>query len=88
MTATRQVSRGGGCTPVWRKDGKELFYMAGHSQVMSADVNASFGLKIGPPKALFQVGEVTLPTHNSCLGEYGVTANGKIPHDRTSQVNR
>ena len=29
MTGTRQISTGGGCTPLWSKDGKELFYMAG-----------------------------------------------------------
>jgi protease II len=75
MTETRQVSTGGGCTPIWRKDGKELFYMAQHRQVMSVDVKASFGLETGTPKLLFQVGEEV--TQSYCQGEYGVTANGQ-----------
>ena len=73
MTGTRQVSTARGCTPVWRKDGKELFYMGEHGQVMSVDVKASFGLEIGPPKVLFQV--ASAPGY--CTGQYGVTANGQ-----------
>jgi eukaryotic-like serine/threonine-protein kinase len=77
MTNTRQISTNGGCTPVWRKDGKELFYMAAQGQVMSVDVKAGFSLETSPPKVLFRAGEATLFTQNYCIGTYGVTANGQ-----------
>src|SRR5260370_28840950 len=73
MTGIHQVSTGGGCTPVWRKDGKELFYMAEHGQVMSVDVKAGLGLETGPPRVLFDPGEVRGP----CNGKYGVIASGQ-----------
>jgi hypothetical protein len=38
----RQISTSGGGTPLWRPDGKELFYGAG-SQLMSAEVEVKGG---------------------------------------------
>lgn len=77
MSGTRQISTSGGCTPVWRKDGKELFYMAAQGQVMSVDVKAGFSLETSSPKVLFRAGEVPLFTQDYCNGQYGVTANGQ-----------
>jgi dipeptidyl aminopeptidase/acylaminoacyl peptidase len=77
MTRTRQISTSGGCTPVWRKDGKELFYMAAQGLVMSVDVRAGFSLETSPPKPLFRAGEVPLFTQSYCIGQYGVAANGQ-----------
>jgi eukaryotic-like serine/threonine-protein kinase len=77
MTSTRQISTRGGCTPVWRKDGKELFYMAAQGQMMSVDVKAGFSLETSLPRMLFRAGETTLFTENYCIGQYGVTANGQ-----------
>lgn len=75
MTGTRQVSNGGGCTPLWRKDGKELFYMNEHGALMSmAAVEAGSRLETGPPKQLFQP---DIRNGSSCMGQYGVTANGE-----------
>jgi eukaryotic-like serine/threonine-protein kinase len=74
MTGTRQVSKGGGCAPVWRKDSKELFYMSERGQVMSVDVKAGANLEAGPPKMLFQP---VLRMSTFCLGTYGVTENGQ-----------
>jgi Tol biopolymer transport system component len=36
------VSTGGGSQPRWRRDGKELFYIAPDKQLMSVKVNAGF----------------------------------------------
>jgi Tol biopolymer transport system component/DNA-binding winged helix-turn-helix (wHTH) protein len=77
MSRTRQISTNGGCTPIWRKDGKELFYMEAPGSVMSVDVKAGFRLETSPPKMLFRTGEGTLFTQNYCIGQYGVTANGQ-----------
>ena len=44
------VSRGGGISPRWRRDGKELFYLARSGAVMAVPI----GNDIGAPSVLFQ----------------------------------
>ena len=52
--ATWQVSRGGGEEPRWRRDGRELFYLAPDKTLMAVQVDASGGaLRFGEPRALF-----------------------------------
>ena len=69
----RQVSRAGGGQALWRKNGRELFYLSLDGKLMAADVKASSMLKIGPPKVLFQ----TPVTVNPTIDQYGVTADGQ-----------
>lgn len=50
-----QISSGGGMQPRWRRDGKELFYMAPNKNLMAVAVNLGKGtLEAGVPKVLFQ----------------------------------
>jgi len=64
------ISKGGGQWPVWRKDGKELFYISrtrtrgnipaaaviGPRQLMAVEVSTTgSGAKFGTPKALFEM---------------------------------
>jgi hypothetical protein len=50
----RQVSTQGGYEPHWRRDGKELFYMAPNHTLMAVDVTTNpTTLVVSPPKALF-----------------------------------
>ena len=77
MTKARQISNSGGCTPVWRKDGKELFYMAAQGQVMSVDVKGGLSLETSLPKLLFRVAEAPPFSQDYCIGQYGVAANGQ-----------
>jgi Tol biopolymer transport system component len=49
------VTRGGGRTPLWRGDGKELFYIAPDGMVTAVEVKAGSTFKTGAPKALFKV---------------------------------
>jgi Tol biopolymer transport system component len=77
MTGTRQISTGGGCTPLWSKDGKELLYMAGPGQVMSVDVKAGASFETSVPKMLFRTGEATFFTRDYCIGQYGATGDGQ-----------
>ena len=59
------VSRGGGTAPRWRRDGRELFYLAPNGKMMAVDVTAGQAFDAGTPTALFQtppgaiVGDVT-----------------------------
>jgi serine/threonine protein kinase/Tol biopolymer transport system component len=62
------VSSGGGYQPLWRRDGKELFYLSPDGKVMSVDVNTtSATFQSGTPKPLFSIriagGPQAAPTH-------------------------
>jgi eukaryotic-like serine/threonine-protein kinase len=55
-----QVSASGGSQPMWRRDGKELFYLKRDDTVMSVDVKTHAGdFQAGIPKPLFQVHLIT-----------------------------
>ena len=50
-----QVSTGGGIEPRWRRDGKELFYIALDGKLMAAPIQAAGqALEAGAPISLFQ----------------------------------
>jgi serine/threonine protein kinase/Tol biopolymer transport system component len=52
---THQVSREGGFQPVWRPDGKELFFLSADRKLMAAEVIAGAGtFRVDEPKTLFQ----------------------------------
>ena len=48
-----QVSRDGGGYPVWRADGKELFYLAADATLMAVPIDGTDQFDIGVPQALF-----------------------------------
>jgi len=52
---SRRISLNGGHTPRWRRDGKELFFLAGDSGLMSADFSTPGKLPDSPPTLLFHV---------------------------------
>lgn len=70
----RQVSGNGGCQPLWRKDGKELFYRTLEGKQMVVEVTIASKLQTGVPKLLFQ----TPATVNPVQSEYAVTGDGKM----------
>jgi eukaryotic-like serine/threonine-protein kinase len=50
-----QVSTGGGRSPEWRRDGKELYFLSG-TKLMAVDVNtAGPQFEMGTPKPLFEM---------------------------------
>ena len=52
-----QISVAGGAQPHWRRDGREIFYLAPDGKLMAVDVHASAaGLETGQPHALFSTG--------------------------------
>jgi Tol biopolymer transport system component len=51
-----QVSSGGGAIPLWRRDGRELFFYSERGQMMVAPITpAGDDLEIGDPQPLFEV---------------------------------
>jgi len=47
------VSKGGGYRPLWRPDGKELFYRTQGGNVMAVDIDTSKGFQAGTPRRMF-----------------------------------
>jgi eukaryotic-like serine/threonine-protein kinase len=72
--ARHQVSRDGGGQPVWRSDGKELFFIGPDGTMMAAPINATGQFDAGVPRALFPA------IHPSALTlgtlQYSVTTDG------------
>src|SRR5262249_42845680 len=52
---TLQVSKAGGALPVWRRDGKELFYLALDFKTRAVPTPDEGGIHIGAPAALFTI---------------------------------
>ena len=48
------ISSGGGFLPLWRADGRELFYLAPEGKVMSVEVKTDGTFENAAPKQLFQ----------------------------------
>ena len=48
------ISSGGGLLPLWRADGKELFYITEDGKLISAEVKVGSALESGVPQQLFQ----------------------------------
>jgi len=49
------VSKDGGTSPLWRHDGKELFYLSPDGTAMAVELNPGAAFQAGIPKALFKV---------------------------------
>ena len=49
------VSTTGGDRPVWREDGKELFYIRGVGELVAVSVGLGDSIELGPPKELFHI---------------------------------
>ena len=53
------ISKGGGVSPHWRYDGKEMFYVAPDGGMMSVEIDMKNGFQPGVPKQLFKMpGEI------------------------------
>jgi Tol biopolymer transport system component len=73
MTDARQISNTSGCQPLWRKVGKELFYLSRSGQMMSAALTLDPTLSASAPKMLFQTNLLV-----SCAtSQYAVGSNGQ-----------
>jgi Tol biopolymer transport system component len=68
-----QVSPDGGLQPRWGLDSKELFYLSGARNVMSARIADGQGFNVGAPKVLFASPVANMHPR----GLYSVTADGR-----------
>jgi hypothetical protein len=51
-----QISTDGGHWPKWRRDGKEVLYLAPDRRIVAVDVTTGAGFRHGSPKPLFASG--------------------------------
>jgi hypothetical protein len=65
-----QISIDGGAEPAWRRDSKELFYLAPDFKLMAVDINIGAIFEHGIAHALFQA-------HSAGTVHYRVAADGK-----------
>jgi Tol biopolymer transport system component len=65
-----RISTAGGSQPVWRRDGKELFYLAADNKLMAVPVKIGASFEAGAPTALFRVDP-------AAEHAYDVTADGQ-----------
>ncbi|MCA1600958.1 MAG: hypothetical protein LC776_04715, partial [Acidobacteria bacterium] len=69
-----RVSTGSGCQPRWRRDGRELFYIATDRKLMVVDIKRGATFEAGVPKTLFGTRVLTLTDFRN---HYAVTADGQ-----------
>jgi hypothetical protein len=72
MRDTRQVSTAGGCQPVWRREGKELFYVTEDGRLMSVPITGGSTLETDTPKELFPTSIRVV----CAVSQYAATRNG------------
>ncbi len=71
-----QVSGGGGTEPFWRRDGKELFYIAPDRKLMSVPVKLGSTFEAGAPQVLFET-RVPPGTMTDFRDRYVAAADGR-----------
>jgi Tol biopolymer transport system component len=73
-----QVSTSGGDSPLWSRDGRELFYRSGDA-VMAVSVKADAGFSPGTPKPLFRGAYVSFDLHvgRPDLNPWDISPDGK-----------
>jgi eukaryotic-like serine/threonine-protein kinase len=73
-TAKWQVSVSGGTVPEWARNGRELFYLNGKSEMTSLPVQPGPGFAVGQPKVLFSAVPYVLGGN---VGVYDVAPDGR-----------
>jgi Tol biopolymer transport system component len=75
FTDRRKVSAGFGEAPIWRADGKELFFLSSGATVMAVDVKTGANFESGTPRSILTVpGGASLANSNF---RYAVSSDGK-----------
>jgi Tol biopolymer transport system component len=69
-----RVSSGGGCQPKWRRDGKELFYIAADMNLLTVDVKLGGTFTASVPKPLYRTRIFSLTDFRN---HYAVSGDGQ-----------
>jgi eukaryotic-like serine/threonine-protein kinase len=72
-----QVSNGGGQQPIWRRDGKELFYLSSDERLMSVAITLKTdSVQAGAAVPLFSLASL-VQTLSGLVSPYDVSPDGK-----------
>ena len=71
-----QISTAGGLSPRWRRDGRELFFVASDQKMMAVPVRTGASFEAGAPVALFRTGTVVVSGPRA-TADYDVSADGQ-----------
>jgi eukaryotic-like serine/threonine-protein kinase len=69
-----RISLGGGSHPRWRRDGRELFYIASDENLMAVPIKPGPTFEAGSPKTLF---ETRLNDFHGTRNDYAATSDGQ-----------
>jgi len=72
-----QVSNRGGLIPHWRRDGRELFYLAPDGTLMAVAVNPGAAFEFGAPQALFATNLRLTPRYKTWMNQYALAQDGQ-----------
>jgi eukaryotic-like serine/threonine-protein kinase len=73
-----QVSTNGGYEPLWRRDGRELFYLSADQKVVSVALRSDAGrFEAEAPRVLFSAPLASPPGINATPGRYAVSTDGQ-----------
>jgi eukaryotic-like serine/threonine-protein kinase len=70
-----QISTGGGHSPRWRADGRELFYLTSAGEMRAVSIAAGQSFAAGPPRTLFTMSGIGSGTAGNT--SYEVTRDGQ-----------
>jgi len=70
-----QISSGGGTMPLWRRDGRELFFLASDGKLMAVGVKSGSTFEAERPEALFSAAVRNFV--GLSRRQYDVTADGQ-----------
>jgi eukaryotic-like serine/threonine-protein kinase len=73
-TGKWQISVAGGSQPRWRRDGRELFFLAPDSRLMAVDIQTHPAISAGVPQALFQA---AAPRGGPGFRSFDVSSDGR-----------
>jgi Tol biopolymer transport system component len=73
----RRISADGGVEPQWRRDGKEIFYLAPDRRLMAVDVHGNGKFTAGAPSPLFVSRAQASTAFIVGRNEYDVSADGQ-----------
>jgi len=71
-----QISDQGGLLPLWRGDGRELFYLTPNGMLMAVALKEGNSFQFDPPKALFSTG-LHFTAFQRYMNQYAVSHDGQ-----------
>jgi Tol biopolymer transport system component len=71
------ITAQGGNEPLWKSDGRELYYLAPGGKIMAVAVTSDPTFQVGPPTELFQTTLTLTPANTPFLRRYAVSDDGQ-----------